>query len=395
MAKIDKICYNKLCRMKKFMYPTIVSTEWLGDHVQKSAVRLFDCTLYSGISAAEASERFSKAHIPTAAQFRVQLDIDVDLDEYTIIPKPNIFAKYVTMAGLSRGLHCVLYDTDGKSAYRIWWLLNFFSHPKVSIYPGGLKEWIEKGMPIDSKRKVQQISVPKTAFSSHPRFEMIVKPSDIRRFVLQNISDKTDVVSTLYPRFFTMIEEIDMALDSKSFVSRLEIGDTSSSSSPTENTVRQLVDVRAIRRDEHSCQIDCNYVDQDESGGPCSTSTSGEGSLHEKDLQALHHTPQTQQARLESIPFSLIMPYTSFLDESGVIVGSSAVLRSKFRSAGIDITKPVTFYGDSGYETSVAVLAAVLASGQSPSIYSILKDPLLRFWSVYGGSLNTAHSDDK
>lgn len=70
--------------------------------MQKSAVRLFDCTLYSGISAAEASERFSKAHIPTAAQFRVQLDIDVDLDEYTIIPKPNIFAKYVTMAGLSR-----------------------------------------------------------------------------------------------------------------------------------------------------------------------------------------------------------------------------------------------------------------------------------------------------
>ena len=377
--------------MKNLMYPTIVSTEWLGDHVQKSAVRLFDCTLYSGISAAEASEKFSMAHIPTAAQFRVQLDIDVDLDEYTIIPKPNIFAKHVTAAGLSRGLHCVLYDTDGKSAYRVWWLLNFFSHPKVSVYPGGLKEWVEKGMPVDSKRKVQQISVPKTAFFAHPRFEMIVKPSDIRRFVLQNISDKTDTVSTLYPRFFTVIEEIDMALDSKSFVSRLEIGDTSSSSSPTENTVRQLVDVRAMKRDEPS-QGDCVGPDHDEGEETDSVSTSGEEDLREKDLQALQ---QTQQARLESIPFSLVMPYTNFLDEHGMILGSSAILRSKFRSAGVDITKPVTFYGDSGFETAIAVLAAVLASGQSPSTYSILKDPLLRFWSIYGGSLNTAHSDDK
>ena len=288
-------------------------------------------------------------------------------------------------------MHCVLYDTDGKSAYRVWWLLNFFSHPKVSVYPGGLKEWVEKGMPVDSKRKVQQFSVPKTAFSAHPRFDMIVKPSDIRRFVLQNISDKTDTVSTLYPRFFTVIEEIDMALDSKSFVSRLEIGDTSSSSSPTENTVRQLVDVRAMKRDEPS-QGDCVGPDHDEGEETDSVSTSGEEDLREKDLQALQ---QTQQTRLESIPFSLVMPYTNFLDEHGMILGSSAILRSKFRSAGVDITKPVTFYGDSGFETAIAVLAAVLASGQSPSTYSILKDPLLRFWSIYGGSLNTAHSDDK
>lgn len=376
------------------MYPTIVSTEWLGDHIQKSAVRLFDCTLYSGLSTTEAQDRFNKAHIPTAAQLRIQLDIDVDLDEYTIIPKPNIFARYVTAAGLSRGLHCILYDTDGKSAYRIWWLLNFFSHPKVSLYPGGLKEWIEKGMPVDSKRKIQHISVPKTAFSAHPRFEMIVKPSDIRRFVLQNIGDKTSTVSTLYPKFFTVIESIDMALDSKSFVSRLEIGDTSSSSSPTENTVRQLVDVRAIKREEQSHQSDCIHIDGDKDNDENndSLSTNGEGDLQEKDLQ---QQQAQQQPQLDSIPFSLIMPYTDFLDENNIILGSSAVLRSKFRSAGIDITKPVTFYGNNGYETSIAVLAAVLASGQSPSVYTILKDPLLRFWSVYGGSLNTAHLDDK
>lgn len=363
------------------MNPTIVSSEWLLDHIQRSTVKLFDCTIYPHLSPEEAGRRFEEAHLPTATQMVFRFDSRTGLDPFTAIPKPSHFTKDVTHAGLSRGMHCILYDTDGKSSYRVWWLLCFFSHPRVSIYAGGLREWVSREFPIESSVVHPVIPAPRTAFCASRREEMLASPMAIQRYVVQSIVDRDVLRDTAYAGLIELIDEADGMLEAKQIISRLRVGETIN---PNEGIVRQLVDVRPVpkKRPVVSTEHDEEEEEEEEE-----TSTSASVSAVEripKPVQPdLTSSPiqraNTEEGRWETIPCSFSLPYTEFLDKDGTIIAQSSILRSIFRAAHIDVTKTITFYGDDGYQTALAVLAASLASGLSPSTYNIVREPISHF----------------
>jgi thiosulfate/3-mercaptopyruvate sulfurtransferase len=74
-------------------------------------------------------------------------------------------------AGIGEGTHVVAHDFgDGSTAARLWWLLHYFGHERVSLLDGGMARWSAEGRPLES-------DVPSHSpgtFSARPRAGMLV-----------------------------------------------------------------------------------------------------------------------------------------------------------------------------------------------------------------------------
>ena len=70
-------------------------------------------------------------------------------------------------------MHAVLYDNDGVSALRAWWMLQYFSHQKISLLVGGIDAWKKRNYPVDLKTVVKADKAPETAFHAAPRLNLL------------------------------------------------------------------------------------------------------------------------------------------------------------------------------------------------------------------------------
>ena len=94
---------------------------------------------------------YREAHIPGA----VFIDMDADLASPRgqgpgrhPLPSPEKFAAGMSRAGVGPDTHVVAYDFgDGSTAARLWWLLRYFGHERVSLLDGGIARWNAEGRP--------------------------------------------------------------------------------------------------------------------------------------------------------------------------------------------------------------------------------------------------------
>lgn len=95
--------------------------------------------------------RYVEEHIPGAIFF----DIDELSDHSTplphMLPTADEFARSMSEMGVSDGATIVVYEQAGVfSAPRAWWMLRTFGAQKVHVLDGGLRAWIEAGLPTAS-----------------------------------------------------------------------------------------------------------------------------------------------------------------------------------------------------------------------------------------------------
>lgn len=98
---------------------------------------------------------FAVAHIPGA----VYMDLDHDLSAEIVpgetgrhpLPDVDVFEAKLRDAGLRTSDHVVIYD-DGPGFYaaRLWWMLQWVGHHKVSVLDGGLAAWLKAGLGMSS-----------------------------------------------------------------------------------------------------------------------------------------------------------------------------------------------------------------------------------------------------
>jgi len=131
----------------------LVSAEWLSQHPE---VRLVDLRWPKG------REKYEQGHLPGAAF----VDLDRELSQpggpgRHPLPTEEAFASLVARLGIGPQTHVVIYD-DGPSAIaaRLWFMLRLVGHQQVSLLDGGLKAWVDAGLPL----------VPLSAGDA-PRFE--------------------------------------------------------------------------------------------------------------------------------------------------------------------------------------------------------------------------------
>ena len=160
--------------------PLLVSTDWLAEHLADPAVRVVDAR-WSLLDRDKGRNAWLAAHVPGS----VFLDVDRDLASPRgqgpgrhPLPRPEAFADTMSRAGIGAGTHVVAYDFgDASTAARVWWLLRYFGHDRVSVLDGGIARWTAEGRPVESTVP----SITPQAFVPSPRPEMRVDADAVER----------------------------------------------------------------------------------------------------------------------------------------------------------------------------------------------------------------------
>ena len=132
---------------------TIVSCGDLAAHLNDADWRVFDCR--HQLSAADYGETaYAEGHLPGA--FFLHLDRDLSGPKAGCngrhpLPDPQLLAKQLGAAGVSRQTQVVVYDdAGGMMAGRLWWLLRWLGHERVAVLDGGINQWIKESRQLST-----------------------------------------------------------------------------------------------------------------------------------------------------------------------------------------------------------------------------------------------------
>jgi len=125
---------------------TLVSTDWLEQHLQDPDLRILDASWYLPGEARDARAEYDAAHIPGARFF----DIDEISDHRStmphMVPPVEKFMSRMRAMGVGDGHQVVIYDGAGLfSAARVWWLFRLMGKTDVAVLDGGLPKWQAEG----------------------------------------------------------------------------------------------------------------------------------------------------------------------------------------------------------------------------------------------------------
>ena len=129
---------------------TLVSTDWLEDHLNAPDVRIVDASWYLPTDNRDSKAEYAERHIPGAVFFDIDEIADTDSDLPHMLPSPEKFAARARKLGLGDGNRIVVYDGGGVlAAARAWWMFKVFGHEDVVVLDGGMQKWLREGRPLD------------------------------------------------------------------------------------------------------------------------------------------------------------------------------------------------------------------------------------------------------
>ena len=168
--------------------PSLVSAEWLYEHLEHPNLVILDATLAKPKSALTDIPSY-QLQIPGTLYF----DIDNRFSDKTrdlphMMCDPAQFQKAARSLGIGQESLIIVYDQHGVySSPRAWWMLRSMGHEQVAVLDGGLPDWVNQGFPTELKNKSTQQT---GNFESHVNSDCFVD-SD---FVLKSVDDKEVLV---------------------------------------------------------------------------------------------------------------------------------------------------------------------------------------------------------
>jgi thiosulfate/3-mercaptopyruvate sulfurtransferase len=136
---------------------SLVTTEWLAAHLTDPGVRVLDVRGFvhhltqpdgSMVVTYEAAHAaYAAGHIPGARFVDWTVDIvDPDDPVPVQVAPPARLAAFFGGLGLTAESHVVVYDQAGSTlATRLWWVLTYLGHDRVSVLDGGFARWVAEG----------------------------------------------------------------------------------------------------------------------------------------------------------------------------------------------------------------------------------------------------------
>jgi len=135
----------------------LVTPSWLasrlGHRLSDPGTVILDATLppVGVIPPLDARARYVERHLPGAMFF----DIDALSDHSTalphMLPTAEEFARSMSELGVGDAMTIVIYEQEGVfSAARAWWMLRTFGAREVYLLDGGLRAWVDAGLPTES-----------------------------------------------------------------------------------------------------------------------------------------------------------------------------------------------------------------------------------------------------
>lgn len=131
---------------------TLVSTDWLAQHLQDPDLRLLDASWYLPEMGRDPRGEYEAAHIPGARFFDIDEIADLRSDLPHMVPPVEKFMSRMRAMGIGDGHQVVVYDGAGvMSAPRVWWLFRLMGKMDVAVLDGGLPKWQAEGHPVDDR----------------------------------------------------------------------------------------------------------------------------------------------------------------------------------------------------------------------------------------------------
>jgi len=164
---------------------SLVSTEWLREHLDAPDVRIIDASWH--LDGRDAKAEYEEAHIPGAVFFDIDDVSDTDSPLPHMMPSPEKMASRMRKLGLGDGMRFVVYDnSDLRSAARVWFMLKAFGQRDVSILDGGFQKW------KNENRKIEDIP----PMPRHRHFTARYNTTMVRDLdqMLKNLQYKTEQV---------------------------------------------------------------------------------------------------------------------------------------------------------------------------------------------------------
>jgi thiosulfate/3-mercaptopyruvate sulfurtransferase len=163
----------------------LVTTQWLGDHLDHPNLRIFDCTVHlrprddgkAGYAVVSGAEDWAAGHIPGSGF----ADLQGDLSDHAsplrfMMPSAAQFAEALGRYGVSNDSEVVLYDRAGNMwAARIWWMLRAFGFDNARLLDGGWQTWLAEGRPVST----EPCAYPRAAFTARPKPGLIASKEDV------------------------------------------------------------------------------------------------------------------------------------------------------------------------------------------------------------------------
>ena len=101
---------------------------------------------------------FQHHHIPGAQFLDLQGDLaDPDSPYHFMLPTADVFEKGLRRFGIRNDSIVVIYSSGNPWwATRIWWMFHHFGLDNAYVLDGGLKYWLQRGLPVDARYKAEQ-----------------------------------------------------------------------------------------------------------------------------------------------------------------------------------------------------------------------------------------------
>lgn len=119
--------------------PSLVSTDWLADHLSDPGVRVIEID-WDGLEAYEAG------HIPGAVGWNWKAALWDPFER--AFPSEDLFRERMGAAGVCRDTTVVLYGAPIQFGTYGWWVLKMCGHGDVRMLDGGMTKWQREGRPV-------------------------------------------------------------------------------------------------------------------------------------------------------------------------------------------------------------------------------------------------------
>ena len=148
-------CWGNEAAVKGYANASLlVSGQEVADHLGEAGIRILD---------ARPPERYAAGHIPGAVSLPIA-EITRTLNGVPGMLAPiEEIEQALGRRRISRDSYVVIYDDfGGNQATRLFWVLDYLGHPRVSVLQGGLQLWQQEGRPTSRE-------VPKLATARYLR----------------------------------------------------------------------------------------------------------------------------------------------------------------------------------------------------------------------------------
>lgn len=135
----------------------LVDTQWLEDHLDRPALRVFDTTIVlkhkeDGFGYVPVSGRaeWESHHVPGAGFLDVLGELsDAAAGLPFMMPSPGAFAAAMAGHGVGDDSAVVLYNSGVPMwSTRVWWMLRSIGFDNAAVLDGGWEKWMREGRPV-------------------------------------------------------------------------------------------------------------------------------------------------------------------------------------------------------------------------------------------------------